>query len=354
MTSPLLAMAGMGAMPRVTFSAHTLFTRWEMSAFPLVVALGLAVIGLWYLQADWKLAARGRRWSAWRTVSFFAGLLTVDIALQSPVATLTGTYFEAHVVQHLLLMAVAPPFLAMGAPSTLFLQTSSRRAKERWLAVLRSRPFAALTHPAVVGFLYYGVMFVFFLTSLIGFAMEHMWLMDLINLFFLFGGTLFWWPMVGIDPIIHWKLGYGMRMFLVLVGSGIEAFLGVAILFMSQPIAPMYTLSSTHVGGGLLWTAADVLSLTAFLPIYVQWQRSEERAGRRLDARGDIDWPTVSPTSVHLSAGSSPTKVSAWEAAWRERAGAVPVLDGSRLRRPADLLPLPEGLNGRGGSPEAQ
>ena len=52
--------------------------------------------------------------------------------------------------------------------------------------------------------LYYGVMLAFFLTPTIGFAMNHMWLMDLINLGFLFGATLFWWPMIGLDPIPRW------------------------------------------------------------------------------------------------------------------------------------------------------
>jgi putative membrane protein len=320
-------MPGMGGMPHIAFSVHTLLTRWDMSAFPIAVALALVAIAVWYLQADWKLAARGRRWSGLRTAAFMAGLVTVDIALQSPLAPLTGTYFQAHVVQHLLLMAVAPPLLAMGAPSTLFLQTAGRRSKERWLAVLRSRPFAALSHPVVVSFLYYGVMFVFFLTDLLGVAMEHMWLMDAINLLFLLGGTLFWWPMVGIDPIIHWRLGYGLRMFLVLIGSGIEAFLGISILFYSHPIAPMYSVASTRTGGALLWTAADVLSVIAFIPIYLQWQRTEERAGRRLDDRIARLWPA--------SGAESPgggRRQSAWEAAWRDRTGSVPTLDGGRLK----------------------
>ena len=253
----------MSGMPRVVFSLHDLLTRWEASAFPLLVVLLLIAAGAWYLRADWTLAARGRRWKTRRTISFFAGLVTIDLALQSPIATMTGTYFQAHVVQHLLLMAVAPPLLAMGAPSTLYLQTTSRKHKERWLAVLRSGPFEVLTNPVLVAFLYYGVMFIFFLTSLINVAMTHMWLMDVINVFFLFGGTLFWWPMVGIDPIIHWKLGFGARMFFVLIGSAIDAFLGVAILNLSHPVASMYTLSSSHAGGGLISAGTDVLALVA-------------------------------------------------------------------------------------------
>jgi len=128
------------------------------------------------------------------------GLLTVDLALQSPVATLTGSYFEAHVIQHLLLMIIAPALMSMGAPMTLILQTRAGTPDD--LAPNIPQPgFAILSHPLSVWVLYYGVMLAFFLTPAIGFAMNHMWLMDIINLGFLFGATLFWWPMIGLDPI---------------------------------------------------------------------------------------------------------------------------------------------------------
>jgi putative copper resistance protein D len=332
-------MPEMGGMPRVAYSLHGLLTQWQMSAFPLLVVLLLVAAGVWYLRGDWTLVARGRRWKTKRTVAFFAGLVAIDVALQSPIATMTGTYFQAHVIQHLLLMAVAPPLLAMGAPSTLYLQTTGRKHKERWLAILRSRPFAVLTHPVLVAFLYFGVMFIFFLSSLINVAMTHMWLMDVINLVFLFGGMLFWWPMVGIDPIIHWKLGFGARMFFVLVGSAIDAFLGVAILNLSHPIASMYSLSSSRAGGGLIWAGTDVLAVIAFAPIYFQWMRSEERAGRRHDLHLD----THSITSANGNHGdqmevpaSEPgvnAKVSAWEAAWRKRAGSTPIFQDKATER---------------------
>ena len=273
-------------MAHVGFSVHNALTQWEFTAFPVCVAAVLVAIAVWYLRADWRLAARGRRWSGWRTASFMTGLVAIDLALQSPVAAMTGTYFQAHVIQHLLLMVVGPPLLALGAPSTLLLQTCSRRLKQRWLSVLRSPPFAAISHPIVAWALYYGAMFVFFLTPILNYAMLHMWLMDLINVGFLFGATLFWWPMVGIDPIIHWRMSYPARMLNILLGSGVEAFLGVAILNSHKPLASMYTLGSSRTGGGILWAATEVVTLGAFVPIYLQWMHAEQRVAVRSDARG--------------------------------------------------------------------
>ncbi|HEV8064073.1 MAG TPA: cytochrome c oxidase assembly protein, partial [Acidimicrobiales bacterium] len=156
-------MKGMAGAGRIAVSLHSVLTQWQFSPFPLTVLAVLVALAVWYLRSDWRLAARGRRWSGWRTTSFLSGLLAIDIALQSSLVVYTGEYFEAHVIQHLLLMVVSPPLLALGAPSTLLLQTSGRSVKTRWLKLLRCKPFAVVSHPVVVWCLYYGVMFAFFL-----------------------------------------------------------------------------------------------------------------------------------------------------------------------------------------------
>jgi cytochrome c oxidase assembly factor CtaG len=321
------AMPGMSdthGMNEVRFSLHNALTTWQWSPFSLFVVAFLIAAAYWYLHADWQLAARGRRWPARRTVSFLAGLVAIDLALQSPVSTFTGSYFQAHVTQHLLLMIVAPALLALGAPSTLLLQTAQRRTKTRWLSILRSRPFAVLTHPVTVWTLYFGVMFIFFLTTLINVAMNNMALMDVINLVFLLGGCLYWWPMIGIDPIVHWKMGYGARMFNILVGAAPETFLGVVILSQRTPIASMYSLASTHAGGGLLWTSTELATFVGFVPIFIQWTRSEERRATRMDALAVRDSQLVEQTGSQLDTRRQEVETQRWEAEWLARTGSVP------------------------------
>jgi putative membrane protein len=279
----------MGSMKPVHYSLHVLLTDWNASLFPLFMAVVIGAVALWYLRADWALAGKGRRWSGMRTAAFMAGLVMVELALGSPISTLTASYFQAHVLQHLLLMVIAPPLLALGAPSTLLLQTSSHRTKELWLKLLHSRAFALVSHPVSVWFLYFGLMYVFFLTPFIGFAMAHMEVMDLVNLTFLFGATLYWWPVVGLDPIPRWKMGYGARMLNLALGVPVEAFLGIALLNDSKPAASIYTLSSTHAGGGLLWVLSELFTVTALIPIFFQWMRSEDRMAAREDARLDAE-----------------------------------------------------------------
>jgi putative membrane protein len=356
----------MPAMNRVQFNLHTALTAWQWGPFSLAVAIGLVALAYWYLRADWRLASRGRRWSGYRTLSFMAGLVAIDLALGSPVSTFTASYFQAHVVQHLLLMAVAPPLLAMGAPSTLLLQTASRATKKRWLSVLRSRPFAVVTHPVAVWFGYFGAMFAFFLTPIINFAMEHMALMDAINLAFLLGGCFYWWAMVGLDPIVHWRMGYGARIANLAIGVPFESFLGIAIMSDRAPIASMYSVASTHSGGALLWAATEVSSFAGLVPLFVQWQRADQRAGARADAREDAraaratraargqrtgesqEAPVPTVGAVALEDGAE-VKASAlgqafrpllqpgnssWEAMWLAKAGFVPQSQGIKPNSP--------------------
>jgi putative copper resistance protein D len=352
----------MPGMSRVDFNLHNALTRWQAGPFSLLVVATLVALAYWYLRADWRLAARGRRWPTSRTVAFMTGLVAVDAALQSPVATFTSTYFQAHVIQHLLLMVVAPPLLALGAPSTLLLQSSSRKTKRRWLAVLRSRPFALLSHPIPVWFLYFGFMFAFFLSSLINLAMHHMALMDVINVIFLAGGCLYWWPMVAADPIVHWRMGHGARMVNVLLGGPPEVILGLAILSARTPIASMYSLSSTHAGGALLWVSTEFATIGGFIPIFWQWVQSDQRAAVRADAQADAQTameaeagagprtegiPSTATTAVTpanstlktLRRDWSSSRVTAWEAMWQAKAGRVPYPHAYSLQAMSNVQP---------------
>ena len=62
-----------------------------------------------------------------RTVAFLAGMLALAFALISGIERYDTTLFSVHMVQHVLLMLVAAPLIALAAPITLVLRLSSRR-----------------------------------------------------------------------------------------------------------------------------------------------------------------------------------------------------------------------------------
>ena len=312
----MVTMAGMGGMGMggtgmgsQAVTVHNVLTGWADGPFSFAVAVVLIAVAGWYLKAAQRRTVRARElartypgrshlprpWPRARTVSFLAGLAVIEIALGSAVATLSDSHFTAHILQHLCLMMIAPPLLALGAPMTLLLQTSSRLTKRRLLVALHSRLFAVITHPVPVFFAYYGSMFAFFLSPALGYAMDNMWLMDIVNLFFLAGATLFWWPMVGIDPIPRWNMNPGFKLINLMLGVPFESFLAIALLMEAAPVAPMYSLSSTHTGAGVLWTLSELFTVASLAPIFVQWTKADARMAKRIDARIDAGEAMVPP-----------------------------------------------------------
>ena len=292
--------------PRLGFTLHNVLTQWTVGPFALLVLATCVAAAVWYLQSVWALSAKGRSWSRRRTTAFLVGLVLIDLALQSPVATLTMSHFEAHMVQHLLLMVMAPPLLAMGAPMTLALQTSGRGTKVRLLRVLNSRAFKWWSHPVPTSVAYYVSMFAFFLTSAVNVAMVHMWVMDLVNIAFLVASMHFWWPIVGLDTNPHWPMGHGMKMVCLLIGVPIESFLALALLTASRPVASMYTVGSTHAGAVILWGGAELFTFLALVPVFLQWQRVEGRRTARIDAELDATYAATGSTLTPIG----PTGVS--------------------------------------------
>ena len=334
---PGMRGSGSGALSAPAVNLHNAVTQWSTGPFAWVVLVVLVLTAVWYVRAVSRLQARGRRWAPTRTAAFMGGLAAVELAFGSAVATFSMSNFSSHVVQHMLLMILAPPLLAMGAPSTLILQTSAPRVKTALLRTLRSPGFQVLSHPITVWFLYYGLMFGFFLSALLGYAMTHMALMDFLNVVFLAGATLFWWPMVSPDPIPSWRMGYAAKFVNLLVGVPFESFLGIALMSETSPAASMYTVSGTHAGGGVLWAVGELSIAAAMFPIFMQWMRSEEREARRADRRGQ--------SQVGADSG--------WAAEWEARTGRVPTFARSSAEedlghvveeRRIDGLQLSDGL----------
>src|SRR6202050_5283305 len=73
----------------------------------------------------------------WRAGSFALGLLFIWIATASPLAELDHDMLTAHMVQHLLLMTLAPPLILLGVPVTPLVHGSLQR-------FLRSEPMQQL------------------------------------------------------------------------------------------------------------------------------------------------------------------------------------------------------------------
>src|SRR6516164_11066875 len=95
-------------------TADAVIESWSIQLWPTVGLILLAVI---YFRGWLKLRKQvPHRFDGWRLTSFLAGVGTVFFALDSPLDTFSNLLLQAHMIQHLLLMMIAPPFLLLANP----------------------------------------------------------------------------------------------------------------------------------------------------------------------------------------------------------------------------------------------
>jgi putative membrane protein len=274
---------GLGVVIAATLTPLGLVTRSRIEPASLV---GLLAGGWWYWAATRRLAGRGHRWPVGRSAPWWAGLGVMAVATQSGLAAFDKTSFAAHVGQHLLLGMVAPILLALGAPVTLALQASDRATRRRLLGVLHSPPVRVITHPLVAWLLFGGSMFALYFTRLYAHTISSNVLHEAVHLHFVVIGCLFFWPVVGLDPIPH-RLPFGGRLLYVGVAVPFHTILGMALLSQRTAMAPGLTLADQRAGAGILWTAGEAMGVVVMMVVALQWMNTEEREAARADRRLD-------------------------------------------------------------------
>jgi cytochrome c oxidase assembly factor CtaG len=107
------------------FPSGNILAAWS---FPLVPFVGLSLLALLYLRGFFHARrTRPHKLPVWRAVSFFAGLASLWVALASPIDALDDYLLAAHMIQHFILMSVAPPLIVLGAPAVPLLRGLPRR-----------------------------------------------------------------------------------------------------------------------------------------------------------------------------------------------------------------------------------
>lgn len=272
---------------------------WHPQPIPLFDLI-CVLAGSVYLVAVFDLRGRGHAWPVGRTLSFVAGLLTIIASTGTGIGGYGMELFSVHMVQHMLLSMLAPILLLMGAPITLALRSlpSSGNARKRLLAVLHSRVARWLTSPLVTIPLFLASLYGLYFTPLLDVVMSHwighQWMLA----HFLVVGLLFFFPIMGIDPGPR-RHTYPMRMVELLATMPFHAFFGIALMSgttqMSTTFATAHPgwnispLSDQSTGGGIAWAFTELPSLIVLVIVFINWSRSEERAGRAYNRKADRD-----------------------------------------------------------------
>jgi cytochrome c oxidase assembly factor CtaG len=243
-------------------------TNWQTDAVSVTgIVLELAVVAA-YCYGVVRVRVSGRRWPAFRLVSFVLGVVSLALVLQSGFAAYDDDLLWVHMTQHLVLMMVAAPLLALGAPVRLCFAAGSTSVRRFVAEVLHDpsmRLIAGTTAAVLLPLDYFGSMAVYLLTPLYRLSELNQGFHEFVHVYFLACGLMFWVPMLGQDPVA-WRPT--LRLKLALVSAGVPIYIAISAAMFAEGsfISPEHSLADIHsgavamlVGGVVLTLAGDVL-----------------------------------------------------------------------------------------------
>lgn len=279
-------------------SGHQFFST-DFDVVPVLLIAGALVGYLWGVARVRRLHPR-HPWPIGRTVAWVAALVVTAIAIFSFVGVYDRELFYDHMIQHLLLIMVASPLYALGAPLKLAWWSTDGRAHELVNRGLRSSPAQLLDHPLVAFGLYAVMIPVTHLTSLYNLTLENEDIHNGEHLLFLVIGYLFWRQVFTGEFSAH-RVYPGLRLGLLAFAIPVDTFTGLSLASSTHEIFPAYlTLHRTwgpglvadlHAGGVIMWVAGDTLMFLPMIPLALQWMHYEERRATRVDRELDAILP---------------------------------------------------------------
>jgi cytochrome c oxidase assembly factor CtaG len=292
------------------FGIQAVFTQWQAAP---VVTVGVILAAGLYLWGVVRVARRhpARPWPAWRTGMFLAGLAIVVLALQSGIGTYDDLLYWDHMVQHLMLIMVAPPLLIFGQPITLLLHASRNPLHAGVKKVLRSRVAAFLTWPVFGTAAYLAAIVVAHLTPLANYTARNQTAHDAEHLAFLVIGYLFFLPIIGSEPI-RWKLSYPVKLVLLFLVMPVDTFTGLIISYANPgtpglPPGPRPAWAGTgtadlHAGGAAMWVGGDGVMFLLIMVVFLLWATDNRASARSHGWLEAARRATVAPGSARPDA----------------------------------------------------
>src|SRR5882724_9321913 len=272
--------------------SQAILSSWS---FDPKITLGIVAVIILYLRG-WRILHRTSpaRFPGWRALAFLAGLGTVWLAIASPLDAFSGLLLSAHMVQHLLLMSVAPPLLLLGAPFLPLLRGLPRKfARDgvgpflAWPALRRAGN--TITHPLTCWIVIAMTLCAWHVPAAFDLALRSPGWHKVEHACFLGASLLFWWPVVRPFPSRpQWPL-WSVPVYL-LAGDLLNTALSAIFTFSDRVLYPQYlvvprifgttALADQNCAGVIMWVPGSLVFLIPAAAIAMKFLSSSHRLVR--------------------------------------------------------------------------
>jgi cytochrome c oxidase assembly factor CtaG len=304
---PALA-GGYNGPPQLTVARG--FTEWTFDPWMLGLIL---LLGAAYLAGFYRLRSRGApgggapergapgrgaaaAWPWTRVVNFGLGLAIIAIATLGSFGVYFSVLFFMRSFQTILLLLLAPLFLALGRPLSMAIVVFPR-AGRRLDRAIHSRVARVLTFPAITTLALVAVPFVMYFTTWYTASFHSVAVRELTHLALMIPGFVFFWTLLRVDPV---PKAYSYAVSLWITGAEVigDAFLGLAVIADTNLIGGAYyhalarpwgpSLGTDQIlGGGTLWIFGDLVGLPFLVAQLIQFIREDESEAAEIDAELD-------------------------------------------------------------------
>jgi cytochrome c oxidase assembly factor CtaG len=272
---------------------------WDWSFDPPLALLIAVAVMYWLGSRRTVTPVRTRREQRWGAVSFYGALAVLAIALCSPIDALSEKLFWAHMVQHVLLLVIAPPLLLLGRPWVRLwraLPLDARRGLGRGLvAGRRARPLRsaarALGSPVPSFVLFSVVLLAWHVPVLFDATLRSSELHALEHSLF-FGTALLFWKQVIDSAPLRAPLTSAQRVGYLIGAMIVSWVLAVVLALAPHPLYATYAHEAARPGGisamadqqlaaGIMWVPGSITFLIVIFVYVHRWLTPPSiRAGR--------------------------------------------------------------------------
>jgi putative membrane protein len=228
---------------------------------------------------------RPPRQASWQGASFAAGLATIVIALDSPLDGYADQLFWAHMLQHVLLLTIAPPLILLGRPWPRMWRALPRGTRTRVGRTLARSPWTApvraLARPWPAWLLFNGGMLAWHLPAAYDATLRSGTIHDAEHALFFFSGLLLWARVIDPGPLRP-HLMWPARIAFVVGAMVIGWLLAIVLVLAPHPLYAHYAalahrpggisaLTDQQLAGGVMWVPGSLAYTVAVIIGVYRW-----------------------------------------------------------------------------------
>lgn len=254
-----------------------------MITFPFDVTVYAGLVALFFAHA-W-LARQAPDAERKHTLYFFAGLLVLWLALETPIDTLSDHYLDSvHMLQHVLLAFVAPPLMLLGLSGAMVGR------------IVRVPGVRALTEPVPAQVIAAVVMITWHVPALYDATLRSEVLHVVEHVMFVASGLLLFWPMLdATSSHAAWQMSPGARLVYMLLATLPQDGVSLALIFSRVPFYEFYThvprliagvtpLVDQTIAGAVLMVFGKLTMAIAALVVFFRWFGVEQAEDRGIES----------------------------------------------------------------------